>query len=172
MADRSTSLTPPGEKVDFDNEVDFFGDPVLDLEQFGFDVFQTLENVGYGGAENMPNIRFEIDANLNTLPTTDDYTTMVWVPDAIPTADLNPWSPFIDATDTGYWYFTGAEGPATDCTQAMKCTFAEAKSALDDGSDAPIVYTAAVGKGRDYTWIHAVDNFQSNRESVTLRQTA
>ena len=28
VADSSTSLTPPSEKVDFGNEVDFYGDPV------------------------------------------------------------------------------------------------------------------------------------------------
>lgn len=52
------------EKVDYGNEVAFFGDPVLALNQVGFHMFQTGENVTYGGPRNMPNIRFEIDANL------------------------------------------------------------------------------------------------------------
>ncbi|WP_328771443.1 hypothetical protein [Streptomyces sp. NBC_00286] len=160
VADNSTSLADPREKVDFGNEVDFFGDPVLGLEQLGFHVFQTGENIAYGGPENMPNIRFEIDANLSSLPA-DNYTTMVWVPDAAPVT--NQWSGFIDATSTGYWYFSGAEGAATGCTQAAQCTFAQAKTALDDGGDAPIIYTAAVGKGRDHMWIGAVDGLRINR---------
>ena len=160
VADDSTSLAPPSEKVDFGNEVDFFGDPVLGLEKLGFHVFQTGENIAYGGAENMPNIRFEIDANLNTLPA-DNYTTMTWVPDAAPVT--NRWSGFLDATSTGYWYFSGAEGAATGCTQATECTFAEAKAALNDGGDAPVIHTAAVGKGRDHMWIGAVDGLRINR---------
>ena len=33
------------EKVDFGNEVDFFGDPIAALNEVGFHVFQTGENV-------------------------------------------------------------------------------------------------------------------------------
>jgi hypothetical protein len=77
VANNSTSLTPPSEKVDFGNEVDFFGDPVLGLTEVGFHVFQTGENVGYGGPGNLPNIRFEINPNPTS---TDNYSTLVWVP--------------------------------------------------------------------------------------------
>ncbi|MER5222612.1 hypothetical protein [Streptomyces flaveus] len=157
MADRSTSLTPPGEKVDFDDEVDFFGDPGLDLEQLGFHVFQTRENVDdYGGPRDMPDIRFEIDPNLAARPN-DNYSTMVWVPGAVPTANLNRWSPFNDATSTGDWYLTGSE---TNCTQANPCSSEELKDTLDDGGEAPSIYTAAVGKGRDHMWTGAVDDFR------------
>ncbi|WP_254407204.1 hypothetical protein [Streptomyces sp. GMY02] len=158
VADDSTSLNPPSEKADFGNEVDFFGDSVLALKQVGFRVFQTNENVGYGGAENMPNIRFEIDPNLSALPA-DNYSTMVWVPDAAPVT--NRWSPFIDATTTGYWYLTGNE---TSCTQAAECSFQELKASLDDGGAKPTIYTASIGKGRDYMWIGAVDGLRINRE--------
>lgn len=156
VADNSTSLSPSGEKVDFGNEVDFFGDRVRDLRKLGFHVFQTGENVDYGGAENMPNIRFEIDPNLSTHPG-DNYSTMVWVPDAAPVTDR--WSPFIDATSTGYWYLTGNE---TACTQAAECTFEELKTSLNDGGEEATVLTAAVGKGRDYMWIGAVDGLRIN----------
>jgi hypothetical protein len=77
VANNSTSLTPPSEKVDFGNEVDFFGGPVLGLTEVGFHVFQTGENVGYGGPGNLPNIRFEINPNPTS---TDNYSTLVWVP--------------------------------------------------------------------------------------------
>lgn len=77
------------ERVDFGNEVDFFGKQLLGLRRIGFHVFQTGENVGYGGATpNMPNIRFEIDPNVTG---SDDYSTLVWVPAASPVS--NGWSP-------------------------------------------------------------------------------
>ncbi|MFC8278046.1 hypothetical protein ACFUJR_37060 [Streptomyces sp. NPDC057271] len=157
VADGSTSLSPASEKVDFGNEVDFYGDPVQGLRRLGFHVFQTGENVSYGGAENMPNIRFEIDPNLSALPA-DNYSTMVWVPDASPVT--NRWSGFIDATSTGYWYLTGNE---TICTPAAECTLEELKTSLNDGGLGATVYTAAVGKGRDHMWIGAVDGLRINQ---------
>lgn len=159
VADNATTLISggPAEKVDFGNEVDFFGDPVLGLNQVGFHVFQTGENAGYG-SRNMPNIRFEIDPNLSTNPS--NYATMVWVPDEAPVT--NQWSGYIDATTTGDWYFTGSVGLTTLCNQATMCSFAEAKTRLDDGDPVPIIYTAAVGKGRDNLWAGAVDGFRIN----------
>lgn len=158
VADASTSLTPPSEKVDFGNEVDFFGDPVQGLRRVGFHVFQTGENVAYGGPENMPNIRFEIDPNLTALPA-DNYSTLVWVPDAAPVT--NRWSGFLDATSTGYWFLTGNEVPA--CNQAARCSLEEVQDALDDGGAGATVLTAAVGKGRDHMWIGAVDGLRINQ---------
>lgn len=158
VADNSTTLSPPSEKVDFGNEVDFFGDPVRGLRQVGFHVFQTGENVTYGGAENMPNIRFEIDPNLATAPA-DNYSSLVWVPDASPVT--NRWSDFIDATSSGYWYLTGNEAPA--CNQAARCTLQEMQAALNDGGAGATILTAAVGKGRDHMWIGAVDGLRINR---------
>jgi hypothetical protein len=154
------------EKTDFGNEVDFFGDPVLALTAVGFHVFQTGENAGFNGVVqanpgNMPNIRFEIDANLNALPA-DDYTTMVWTPAGVPNASINQWSAYIDATTSGTWFFTGAEGTATGCSLTTPCTFAAAKAALTDGGATPIVYTVLVGKGRDNMWIGAVDGLRLN----------
>ena len=158
VADDSTSLTPSSEKIDFGNEVDFFGDPVQGLRRAGFHVFQTGENESYGGPENMPNIRFEIDPNLAALPN-DNYSTMVWVPEAAPVT--NRWSGFIDATSTGYWYLTGNEVPA--CNQAAECSLEELKDALDDGGAGATIHTAAVGKGRDHMWIGAVDGLRINQ---------
>ncbi|MGW2825312.1 hypothetical protein ACWC24_30560 [Streptomyces sp. NPDC001443] len=54
VADHSTSQTPPAEKVDFGNEADFFGADFLDLDQVGFHVFQTSENVSAGGGDHEP----------------------------------------------------------------------------------------------------------------------
>jgi hypothetical protein len=159
VADAATMLTSggPAEKVDFGNEVDFFGDQVLALNQVGFHVFQTAENVGFGGPRNMPNIRFEIDPN--KIPTTN-FTTMVWNPPAAPA--LNRWSGFIDAATTGDWYFTGSTGILTGCNQVTTCTFTQAKMSLDDGSPTPIFFSVAVGKGRDNLWAGAVDGLRMN----------
>jgi hypothetical protein len=158
VADDSTTLTPPSEKVDFGNEVDFYGDRVRDLRKVGFHVFQTGENVTYGGERNLPNIRFEIDPNLGSLPG-DNYSTMVWVPDAVDAGDINRWSPYLDATKTGHWFLTGNE---TECTGSSPCTFAELKASLDDGGEEATILTAAVGKGRDHMWIGAVDGLRVN----------
>jgi hypothetical protein len=160
VSDRSTSLTPPSEKVDFGNEVDFYGHPVLGLNRVGFHVFQTGENIAYGGAKNMPNIKFEIDPNL-TLAPTNHYSTMNWVPDASPVT--NKWSPYLDATTTGRWFLTGNAGTVTGCDQTDMCTFQDLKAALNDGGVAPTIHTAAVGKGRDYMWIGAVDGLRINQ---------
>jgi hypothetical protein len=164
VADNSTSLVPPSEKAAFGNEVDFYGDSVLNLTRVGFHVFQTGENITYGGggtigATNMPNIAFEINPHLAGNATT--YSTMVWVPNASPVTD--GWSGYLDATRTGGWFLTGSAGGTTGCTSANKCTFQALKSALRDGGAAPSILTAAVTKGRDHMWIGAVDGLRINQ---------
>ncbi|MFJ4851549.1 MULTISPECIES: hypothetical protein [unclassified Streptomyces] len=155
VANNSTTLTPPSEKVDFGNERDFYGNPVLGLTRVGFHVFQTGENVGYGGPSNMPNIRFEIDPNMTA---GDNYSTMVWTPPPLPVVDR--WSPYLDATTTGTWFLTGNE---TSCTQTTPCTFAQLKASFTGGVGQPTILTVAVGKGRDHMWIGAVDGLRINR---------
>ena len=160
VADASTSLAPPSEQVSFGNEVDFYGDPVLGLNQVGFHVFQTGENVGYGGPGNMPSIRFEINPNLAAAPATT-YSSMNWLPGPSPVT--NRWSPYLDATTTGVWYLSGNAGTVTGCSLATPCTFQQLKTALNDGGPVPTIYTAAVSKGRDFMWIGAVDGLRINR---------
>ncbi|MFS4097627.1 hypothetical protein [Streptomyces sp. AF1A] len=159
VADHATSLTAPGEKAAFGNEIDFYGAPVLALDQVGFHVFQTGENITYGGQENMPNITFEINPNLTESPTTT-YSSMVWQPPASPVTDR--WSPYLDATTTGTWYLTGNAGTTTGCNQTTTCTFEQLKKALNDGGTQPTLYTIAISKGRDHTWIGAVDGLRIN----------
>ncbi|MEV7323485.1 hypothetical protein [Streptomyces sp. NPDC093970] len=160
VADNSTSLTPPAERAAFGNELDFYGEPVLGLDRVGFHVFQTGENVSYGGPENLPNITFEINPNLAAAPATT-YSSLVWAPDAAPA--VNQWSPYLDATATGRWYLTGSAGGVTGCNLAARCTFEHLKRVLDDGGAQPTVYTAAVTKGRDHMWVGAVDGLRINR---------
>ncbi|MFD0135319.1 hypothetical protein ACFVIL_15320 [Streptomyces sp. NPDC127159] len=161
VADSSVAAGDAREKVDFGNEVDFHGDPVLGLNRVGFHVFQSGENVTYGGLRNMPNIRFEIDANLSTVPVTDNYTSLVWLPPAAPVTDR--WSGYINATTSGTWYLTGAEGTATGCTSLSPCSFTEVKTRLNDGGAAPVILTVAVGYGRDSMWVGAVDGLRINQ---------
>ena len=84
---------------------------------------------------------------------------MVWVPDAAPVT--NRWSAYIDATSTGCWYLTGNEVPA--CNQTAQCTLAADEGRARRRRCEAIIYTAAVGKGRDSMWIGAVDGLRLNR---------
>ncbi|WP_229841724.1 hypothetical protein [Streptomyces brasiliensis] len=169
VADKSTSLTPPSEVVDFGNEVDFYGDPVLGLKQLGFHVFQTSENVSYGAPNtNMPNIRFEINPNLTAAPTTT-FASMVWVPPSPLVVDQ--WSPYLDATTTGTWFLTGNAGTVTGCGQPSHCSFQQLMTALNDGGAKPIIYTVGVSKGRDFMWIGAVDGLRINRCTYDFERT-
>jgi hypothetical protein len=104
----------------------------------------------------MPNIKFEINPNVNTHPGTT-YSTLVWTPPS--PAAVDQWSPYMDATTTGSWFLTGN---VTACTMATPCTFAQMKTALDDGGAAPVIYTAGVSKGRDFLWAGAVDGLRIN----------
>lgn len=131
------------EKIDFGNEVDFFGDPLAPLTNVGFWVFQT----GESGPANTPNIRIEI------APNGTGYTTMVWNPEPITTA--NRWSDFIDATTNGSWWFTNGAG---GCTLATPCSFVVAKSKVPTAT----IYSIAVGKGRDSAWVGAIDGLRLN----------
>jgi hypothetical protein len=110
----------------------------------------------------MPNIDIEIDANVDA-GNTDNFTTMVWVPGPTPVTDA--WSPFIDATTNGYWYFTGAEAGITGCTQAGTCNLAQAKAALaahNNGAGPATIRTLSVAKGRDDAFQGAVDGLRIN----------
>jgi hypothetical protein len=148
------------EKVAFGNEVDFFGDPVSGITAVGYQVFQTGEDQSYGGAANLPNITFEIDPNVSGV----HYSSMVWVPGPLATPP-NQWSPYIDATTTGYWYFTnGTVAAATGCTQAGSCTsLAAAQSGLASaGGSGATILSVAIAKGRDSQFQGAVDGLRLN----------
>ncbi|MFD5815064.1 hypothetical protein ACFV06_27055 [Streptomyces sp. NPDC059618] len=159
VADASTSLSPASEKAFFGDEVDFVGQNFLDVDQIGFHVFQTAFNVENGGVRNMPNISIEINPHLTGHPT-DTFATVVWDPDGVVP---NRWSPYLDATTTGTWRITGDTGDVTGCNQTTECTFAQLKTALNDGGDKPTIDTVGVSKGRDYLWSGAVDGLRVNR---------
>jgi hypothetical protein len=154
-----TPAPPPAEKIAFGNEVDFQGNPVSSLNQVGFWVYTTGENVDAG--QPMPNITLEINPHVAG----KTFTSMVYSPAA---STANQWSDYIDGTATppsGFgWYFTnGSVASATSCGQGAGqhfCSLSEAKQALVDHNDstgAATVYTVAVGKGRDSTFSGDVD---------------
>lgn len=166
MADPPGTGTDPQEKVAFGNEVDFFGDSLAGLSEVGFHVFQTGENADIGAA-NLPNITLEIDSNLtNPGAGSPDYSSLVFVPVAQPFLGGGSWTGYIDATDAseGSWYLTGGEGTVTGCNLSTLCSFDAVMLALDDdaGASNATIHTVAVGKGRDKSWVGAVDGLRIN----------
>ena len=71
---------PSDDKAAFGNEVDFANTPVSDLTAVSFYVYTTAENIASGGAANLPNISFEISANLAAVGGPVDFSTMVYEP--------------------------------------------------------------------------------------------
>lgn len=169
VADNSMSDPPgtgvePQEKVAFGNEVDFFGDALAELDEAGFHAFQTGENANIGAA-NLPNITLEIDSNLtNPGAGSPDYSSLVFVPVAQSFTGGGSWTGYIDATDAseGSWYLTGGEGTVTGCNATTLCSFDALMLALDDdaGASNATIHTVAVGKGRDKSWVGAVDGLR------------
>ncbi len=149
------------EKASFGNEVDFFGDNVSDINALGFHVFQTGEN-NTRGNPNMPSISIEIDPNLTANGT--NFSTLVFVPS---NSAANQWSGYIDAAADGADFFlTGAAGTATGCNQVTYCDLDEVKTALAEGASPDAtpakIGTVAVTKGRDNSWVGAVDGLRVN----------
>lgn len=148
------------EKVAFGNEVDFVGDPVSGLSQAGFYVLRTGEDVDSGGPNNLPNIAIEINPHVAG----HTYTTMVWDPDGT-NVPVNEWSPYIDATTNGNWYFTGSTGVVTGCNQTTPCSLQAAESSLvthNDTMGPATILSVAIAKGRDSQFQGAVDGLRIN----------
>jgi hypothetical protein len=163
------------EKVAYGNEVDFFGDKVADLDEVGFHVFQTGENIGSGGPTNMPNISFEIDPTGFNDTTAPNYTTLTWNPPPVAPNEINRWSDYKDATASGLWGVTGGFYNGNPMTigalcglNGPRCSFAAVKAVL--GPNAQIL-SAAVAKGRDNPWVGAVDGLRINNEVFDFELT-
>ncbi len=61
------------------------------------------------------------------------------------------------------WGLTGAAGTAGPCSlNGSRCTFQEVQTYLEDGGDEATIYTAQIGKGRDFAFSGAVDNLRIN----------
>ena len=151
------------EKVAFGNEIDFFGQPVTGITAVGFHVFWTGEDKAIG-ADNLPNITFEVDPTGTANATGPNYSSLVFVPFGAPllTNRFNA----IDATSAtaGWWYFTnGTTASTTGCGQAGPlCSFADLQTAVAQKYPEMSVISLAVGKGRDSAWNGAVDALQYN----------
>ena len=101
-------------------------------------MFTTTENIGLDPT-NLPNIQFEIDANLSPEPSVD-FTTATFAPPAT----LPGWHQ-IDAVTEGEWFLTGTEGTDTGCNDVTTCTLAELQAAAPDAT----ILTVQFNKGRD-----------------------
>jgi hypothetical protein len=157
VSDNALAGSPPQEKAAFGNEVDFAGDPLADVTQVGFHVFQTGENAQVS-PENLPSITFEIDPNLAANPT--NFTSLVFLPPAVP---VNRWSDYVDGTVAGgRWFMTGSAGATTGCNQGTYCDWQEVQERLDAGGEGANILTVAVTKGRDWKWVGAVDGLRLN----------
>jgi hypothetical protein len=151
-------------KVAFGNEVDFFGDPVGGLDELGFHIYKTGEDVAKG-ANNNPNITLEIDPSVGGV----NYTSMVYNAQDTDTV-VNGWSDYIDTTDAatanrGFWFTNATVRNATGCSQASFCSLAQAQAALvtnNDGGAPASILTLGVGKGTDFEFQGAVDGLQVN----------
>ena len=155
-----------GEKAVFGNEIDFQGKNVADLTKVGFRVFQTGESKSLDPG-NLPNITFEIDPRVTG--TTDNYSSMNFVPAALSAGSENKWSGFIDgAAASGGWWLTGSEGTTTGCTAAATCSLTALKAALvanHAAGAAATIKTAGVNKGTDANRFEgAVDGLQINNQ--------
>lgn len=159
-------------QVVFGNEVDYAGKNLVSTigNNVGFSVFSTGENKGTGGSDtNLPNIKFEIDPNVDG--TASNYGTLNFTPTKVATS--NKWTSY-DQGD-GFWWLTGAAGAAIDCEQGDTCTFAQIKSKLANAT----ILTLGVGKGRDLEFQGAVDalrigdtTFDFEVNGVTARRPA
>jgi hypothetical protein len=138
--------------------------PVNDIEEIGFSVFTTGENIAAGGGgSNMPSLTFEIDPNLGSLPNVN-FASLVWNP---PNSAPSAWSRYIDATTTGFWGLSGAafNNPPTaeNCgLNGPRCSFTQVMALLNDGGDPAEAGTFAVTKGRDFQFSGAVDGVRVN----------
>ena len=73
-------------------------------------------------------------------------------------AGSNTWT-LVDASTAARWFFTGAAGTASGCTQGTSCTLANAKTAFPDAQ----ILTAQITKGTDaFNFSGAVDGLQIN----------
>lgn len=143
----------PDDKTSFGDQVDFIGMPLADVAQLSYWVFTTTENNDVDPT-NLPNIQFEIDANLSPEPSVD-FTTATFAPPA----QLPGWHQ-IDAVTEGEWFLTGTEGTDTGCTQVTTCTLAELQTAAPDAT----ILTVQFNKGRDNAFSGAVDGLQINSD--------
>jgi hypothetical protein len=149
----------PDDKAAFGNQVDFAGMAVADLQPVGFSVFTTGENNKLGN--NMPSIVFEINPHLNPATSTSTFSSLVYVP---ANGGTNTWTAFdADADQAKHWGLTGSAGTAGPCSlDGSRCTLGEVQQYLNDGGDAATIYTASIGKGRDFAFSGAVDALRIN----------
>jgi hypothetical protein len=152
------SVATGDDKVAYGNEVDYRGQSLASVRQFGFSVYQTGENAAIN-PENLPSVGVEIDPNGDPL-VAPNFSTLVSVPTAAP---VNQWSSQIGTR----YFLTGAAGTASGCNQTTYCTLAEVQAALPHAS----MLTVQITKGRDFAWHGAVDGLVINDTTIDFEPT-
>jgi hypothetical protein len=152
--------TDPGgggnqEKISYGNESNFAGLKLADVVKLKLWVYATGENEQPAAAVISPGITLEVDPDTTTTAGSN-FSSLVYVPPA-PTA-TSTWLQN-DATVGSHWFATGATGTASGCNQTTFCTLAELKTALPN---AAVTYSVAISKGRDSSFLGAVDGLQIN----------
>jgi hypothetical protein len=145
----------PDDSAAFGNQVDFFGDFVDELTSVGYSVFTTGENNGRA-PNNMPQIKIEIDPNLQAPNPTTSFSTMVYAPT---NSFAGVWDAIDADADEGlHWGLTGTAFAGTECDiNGPRCTFQQLQGYLDDGDPRARIQTVQIGKGRDFAFSGAVD---------------
>jgi hypothetical protein len=146
-----------GEKASFGNETDFAGLDVSAITALSVSVFATAEGSDDPAEVSMPNIAIEVDPDVSNGPTPVNYTSLVYLPPQ--PSETNRWQSY-DATAVGAWFASGTAGTVTGCTGIDPCSFADLSDAL--GPDAEITLSVAIAKGRDGTFVGAVDGLRVN----------
>jgi hypothetical protein len=144
------------EKLSFGNEKDFAGLKLVDVTTLGLWIYATGEDEQPAAAVISPGITMEVDPNGAANTAAPGYTSLVYVPEA-PLA-TSTWLQY-DATVGAHWFATGAFGTSIGCNQAHLCTLAELKTALPA---AEVSYSIAITKGRDTSFLGAVDGLRIN----------
>jgi hypothetical protein len=142
------------DKAVFGNQVAFGGMPLSDITTLSYWVFSSSDAVS-------PNLQFEINPNLASLPGTT-FTTLSFENPAKP---ANAWTkihPLMGAR----WVMTGAAGTQTGCTQAARCTWDDVLTRLADdnnGTPAAISFSVQFNIGTGAPALSAaVDGLQVN----------
>lgn len=146
------------DKIAFGNETIFAGTSLSSINTLRYWVFAGVDSMT---GVIVPNITIEADPNVGT----SDYTSLVYLPNisASPSAPTTPlanvWQRYDASAAGSQWYATGATGPLIGCTLATPCSFTDLKAKLPN---AVVSYSLGFSKGRDTSFIGAVDGLQVN----------
>jgi hypothetical protein len=124
------------DKATFGNQVDFGGQELSTIDTLSYYAFSPSGGVS-------PALQFELNPNLQALPTTT-FTTLSFEPPGIPASTWTQIDPIAGTPAGGGWGMSGAAGTTTGCTLTTPCTWEAVQTALDDSDDNPAVISFSV----------------------------